>query len=129
MDVQALKHAAKMTEWCERVHACRTSGLPVRTWCEQNSVNTKTYYKWERLYLTEVSRQMVAQAQLPEPTSGQLVRIDPEQLPDEVSSYAPEVPVQTISKVDITLRHGNTSVDMPAGMDISQIAALVKALG
>ena len=27
---------------------CRASGLPVRTWCAQNSCNTSTYYRWER---------------------------------------------------------------------------------
>ena len=40
MDVRAMKHAAKLAEWSERVQACRTSGLPVRVWCEQNNVTS-----------------------------------------------------------------------------------------
>jgi hypothetical protein len=31
--------------------------------------------------------------------------------------------------VKITLRYGGMSVEMPAGMDIGQIAVLMKALG
>ncbi len=27
---------------------CRSSGLPVKTWCAQNECNTSTYYRWER---------------------------------------------------------------------------------
>ena len=56
MDVRTMKHAAKLAEWSERVQACRSSGLPVREWCERNNVCDKTYYTWERVYLAEVSK-------------------------------------------------------------------------
>ena len=45
MDVRGIKHAAKLSEWSERIRACRSSGKPVRTWCEENAyvpVKSKT---------------------------------------------------------------------------------------
>ena len=36
MDVRAIKHAAKLSEWSERIRACRSSGKPAKTWCEEN---------------------------------------------------------------------------------------------
>jgi len=44
MDVRAIKHAAKLSEWQERIQACRTSGIPVKTWCEKNNISIKSYY-------------------------------------------------------------------------------------
>ena len=43
MDVRAIKHAAKLSEWSERIRACRSSGKQVRTWCEENGINVKSY--------------------------------------------------------------------------------------
>ena len=128
MDVRTMKHAAKLAEWSERVQACRSSGLPVRVWCERNNVCAKTYYTWERVYLAEVSKQLSIPAELPTPT-GQLVRIDPDQLPEEAEVSAPASSAPATLNVKITLRYGGMSVEMPAGMDIGQIAVLMKALG
>ena len=127
MDVRGMKHAAKLAEWSERVQACRSSGLTVRDWCEQNHVCSKTYYTWERVYLAEVSKQLAIPNQPSAPT-GQLVKINPAQLPDAVEVGKPGSPVQSASNVKITLRYGGMSVEMPAGMEISQIVVLMKAL-
>ena len=34
--------------WTERVRECHTSGMTVMAWCEQNIINQKTYYYWQR---------------------------------------------------------------------------------
>ena len=53
MDVRTMKHAAKPAEWSEKVQACRFSGLPVKKWCKQNNVCSKTYCSgWKK---TEMS--------------------------------------------------------------------------
>ena len=128
MNVRMKKHAAKLAEWSERVQACRSSGLSVKEWCERNNVCSKTYYTWERVCLAEVSKQLSIPTEQPAPT-GQLVRINPDQLPDEVEVSAPASSALARSNVKITLRYGGMSVEMPAGMDIGQIAVLMKALG
>ena len=78
--------------------------------------------------MAEVSKQLSIPAELPAPT-GQLVRIDPDQLPEEVEVSVPASSVPATLNVKITLRYGGMSVEMPAGMDIGQIAVLMKALG
>ncbi len=48
----------KLSEWAERVSACRSSGLRVKTWCRENGVSEQTYYKWQRrLYELAQNRQ------------------------------------------------------------------------
>lgn len=44
MDVETIKHAARLTEWSERIQACRMSRKPVNAWCEENGINVKSYY-------------------------------------------------------------------------------------
>ena len=128
MDVRTMKHAAKLAEWSEKVQACRSSGMPVKEWCEQNKVCSKTYYTWERVYLAEISKQLAIPEQLPATRANQIVRVDPRQMPDEMEAVGASSAVQATSNVKITLRYGEMSVEMPAGMEIAQIAVLMNAL-
>ena len=34
--------------WAERVRACRSSGLPVKTWCAENGIVPNTYFRWQK---------------------------------------------------------------------------------
>ena len=115
-------------EWSEKVQACRSSGLPVKEWCEQNNVCSKTYYTWERVYLAEVSKQLAIPEQLPAARASQIVRVDPRQLPDEMEVIGAVPATKAMSNVKITLRYGEMSVEMPAGMEIAQIAVLMNAV-
>ena len=128
MDVRAIKHAAKLSEWEERILACRSSGIPVKTWCEENNISIKSYYRWERLYMAEASSRVGNTAPLPEST-GQLVRIEPDQLPDKEGAITPVTEAGATSNDRITLRYGSMSVEMPVGVEITKIATLMKVLG
>ena len=88
MDVRTMRHAAKLAEPSEKVQACRSSGLPVKQWCEQNNVCSKTYYTLERVYLAEVSKQLANPEPLSAARSSQTVRVDPRQMPDEMEVMA-----------------------------------------
>jgi hypothetical protein len=129
MDVRAMKHTAKIAEWSEKVRACRSSGLSVKKWCEQNNVCSKTYYRWERVYLAEVSRELAVPEQLPGARVSQIVRVDPSQMPEEMEVIGGVSATKATLNAKITLRYGEMSVEMPAGMEIAQIAVLMKALG
>lgn len=54
MNVNAVKHQAKLLEWKERVADCRSSGMSVKHWCEENGCSPKTYYRWEQEILGKV---------------------------------------------------------------------------
>ena len=47
-DLQTLNGQNKLALWAERISECRSSGMPVKTWCRENGVNEQTYYKWQR---------------------------------------------------------------------------------
>lgn len=56
--LQTVNQQRKLSEWAERVSACRSSGQSVKTWCRENGVSEQTYYKWQRrLYELEQSQQ------------------------------------------------------------------------
>ncbi|MFI3168654.1 MAG: IS66 family insertion sequence element accessory protein TnpB [Faecalibacterium sp.] len=47
-ELQMLSHAQKAELWSHRVAECRNSNISVNAWCEQNGLNPKTYYYWQR---------------------------------------------------------------------------------
>ena len=114
--VQELKHAARLQEWSVRVAECRSSGIGVKTWCAEQGIALKTYYNWERQIVKTACKQYA----LPDHGQrGPLTRIDPYQLPgDEPETGVP----------GITIRHGESSIILPAGVNAESIAELVKAL-
>ena len=40
-------HASKMAEWRIRIGECRNSEKTVRSWCKENHISVKTYYRWQ----------------------------------------------------------------------------------
>lgn len=117
MEVRAIKHTINLSEWKERIQACRSSGKTVTAWCEENRINTKTYYRWERLYMAEASEKLQVENQGLAP----LVKVEPEKLALTQSTSYGNLP-------GIVLRHGLTVIELPAEMDINTIATLVAAL-
>ena len=41
-------HNSRMALWMERIRSCKSSGMKVKHWCEENNVGIKTYYYWMR---------------------------------------------------------------------------------
>ncbi len=41
-------HDYKINFWTDRIKECRTSGMTVADWCEQNNIGVKNYYYWMR---------------------------------------------------------------------------------
>ena len=114
--VQELKHAAKVQEWSARVAECRSSGIGVKAWCREHGIALKTYYNWER----EIVREATQQYALPAPAQGDmLIRVNPDAMPGGGT-----VAVES----DITIRHGESIITMPAGSSAEAVADLVKAL-
>ena len=114
--VQELKHAAKVQEWSARVAECRSSGIGVKAWCREHGIALKTYYNWER----EIVREATQQYALPAPAQGDmLIRVNPDAMPGGGT-----VAIES----DITIRHGESIITLPAGSSAEAVADLVKAL-
>ncbi len=91
--VRVVKHMARLSEWKERIIDCRNSGQPVQAWCEQNGINPKTYYRWERLLMAEAVR---IAAERPNSGSGAL----PGSAVCGLHAQAPQAQVPCIVKLD-----------------------------
>lgn len=46
MDVQKITHEYRLKQWTQVIADCRRSGKTVKTWCEENNINSKSYYYW-----------------------------------------------------------------------------------
>ena len=46
--LQVYNEQQKLAEWAEKVKLCRSSGLNVRQWCQENNITVSNYYKWQR---------------------------------------------------------------------------------
>lgn len=44
MKMSEAKLSIRLESWRSMVHECQSSGLSVRTWCEENGVKTNQYY-------------------------------------------------------------------------------------
>ena len=116
MGVQAMKHAAMLQQWSARIGECRSSGMTVKAWCAEQGIPLKTYYYWEKKFVTEASQQL----SLPVPAqAGVLMRVNPESMPGgEADAIG----------AGITIRHGESVITLPAGCSAEAVADLVKAL-
>lgn len=43
-----ITHEMRMEHWSALLQACYQSGLSKRVWCQQNDVNEKQFYYWQR---------------------------------------------------------------------------------
>ena len=116
MGVQAIKHAALLREWSARIAECRTSGKSVKAWCGEQGIPMKTYYYWEKKFVTEATQQLSH----PAPSqAGMLMQVNPDTMPSGEMG--------TIESGTI-IRHGESVITLPAGSSAEAVADLVKAL-
>ena len=57
--LQRVNRQQRLAEWSRRVEACRSSGLTVVQWCQENGIAVSTYFSWQRKVfqaLTEVQK-------------------------------------------------------------------------
>jgi transposase-like protein len=103
--LQTLTANHRLTEWGERIAACRNSGLSVRAWCREHEISEKTYFYWQRRVYQTLSAQQ-------EP-------------------YFAEVPVTKRSgpqAILATLRIDCIEADIYAGADAATIEIICRAL-
>ena len=104
-DLQTLNGQNKLALWAERISECRSSGMPVKTWCRENGVNEQTYYKWQRRLFD------MAQAQ------------------QEVQ-FAEVTPVRPVNygNVAVTVRIAGAEADIHSGADAATVETVLRIL-
>ena len=72
--LQVLSKRERLESWTARIMACRSSGMTVRVWCQENGLSEKTYYYWQRRLFQTLSEQQAAhKTAIAEVTPPQLV--------------------------------------------------------
>ena len=100
--LQKMRRESNLAIWAERVEACRSSGLTIRRWCEENGVAPNTYYRWQKKVYDAV-------------------------FPDQGQFY--EVPVSKPSAgIAMTIEIGGITVNVRHGADEATILAALRAI-
>ncbi len=58
MDVQKLTHEVRLQQWSKTVKECRSSGKSVKSWCDGQNINIKTYYYWQKKVCQATCREL-----------------------------------------------------------------------
>lgn len=94
----------KLSEWAERVSACRNSGLSVRAWCQENEVSEQTYYRWQR----------------------QLYKLAQE---EREGGFAEITPIRrTPGSIAVTVQIGRVELAVHNGADATTVEAVLRAV-
>jgi hypothetical protein len=48
MDVQKITREFRIKHWIDIIKECRSSGQTIKSWCEEQGINLKSYYYWQR---------------------------------------------------------------------------------
>lgn len=121
MNSQEVKHQQLVIEWKERIMACRSSGMSVKAWCQQEGYSCKTYYRWEREVLGLAGEQLSrTETALP---------IQPNSMTPVFAEIAPLTHAQTDAPQAIaSVRIGKTSVEVYQGAGADIVTAIFKGL-
>ena len=66
VELQKVKRNSHLAEWSEMVRACKSSGLTVRAWCEEQGLNEKTYYHRQKQVCNALPEKICRPAQFAE---------------------------------------------------------------
>ncbi len=109
---QSLKVMAKqerLENWTARIMACRSSGMTIRSWCQENGLSEKSYYYWQRrLFDTLSQEQKAAQPAFAEITPSTRNRLG--------------------SGVAVTVRISGAEADIHAGADAATVETVLRVL-
>ena len=104
-DLQVHNGQNKVTEWAGKISECRSSGMPVKTWCKQNGVCEQTYYKWQRRLFAMAQTQQEVQ----------------------FAEVTPAQPVRR-SNVAATVRIAGAEADIHSGADAATVETVLRFL-
>ena len=58
MGVQAMKHTALLQAWSARIAEFHSNGIPLKAWRNEQEIPLKTYYYWEKKFVTEAIQKL-----------------------------------------------------------------------
>ncbi len=118
-ELRNLNDTQRLELWGERVQQCRNSGKSVAQWCNENNLNTKTYYYWQSRLFKELAAVPSAMfVEVPTPQK--------EQEPNAGLIAAPALPEP--ATVVATIQKANIGINIYNGIDAATISAICTGL-
>ena len=105
-ELQQLNGQTKMALWVERISACRSSGLNVKSWCKENGVCEQTYYKWQK----KIFAMAKAQQEL------------------QFAEVTPVIPSHGSGQIALSIHAGGIAADIHNGADPATVEAVLRIL-
>ena len=119
MDVQVVTHEVRLQKWIGIVKACRSSGKTIKVWCDENGINYKTYYHWQKKVCLETCRDIET-----------VQKAIPKALPSKENTIFAELNVSrnNVGKIAVSVQRDNIHINVYSGADTSTIESVFAAL-
>ena len=106
--LQVMSKRERLESWTARIMACRSSGMTVRVWCQENGLSEKTYYYWQRRLFQALSEQQVSRRR----------------------GFAEVTPPQAVycGNVAVTVRISGAEADIHSGADGTTVETVLRIL-
>jgi len=106
MDTVKVTHQYKLSQWAPIISECKGSGMTVKAWCNENGVNEKRFYYWQKRVREELFSFADQDKSLPAPpTFAPLIKLDTFQSVDCLS-FQPDM---VIMAGDIRMEISNST--------------------
>lgn len=127
MNARMVKHDYLCAKWTPIIAECKCSGKSVRLWCQENDVDEKQFYYWQRR-IREKLYQAQAQAQAPVAYNNNLITNETHfaALPKQIVSSALES--TSCMSSNIVLIYGDVKMEIADTTSPFFLADLLKAL-
>nr|DAV39029.1 MAG TPA: transposase [Caudoviricetes sp.] len=102
-----------LSQWLPVIKECKASDMTVKSWCQQNNVNEKQFYYWQR-QLRTIARQSL-------PVTTQQSQFVPISLPNKPTYSEGFIPTMVI-------RVGHTAIELSEQVQPELLSSILKVL-
>lgn len=114
VSLSVAKHESSLKLWRQRILECRSSGLTVSTWCEQNNVGIKSYYYWLKRVWDRETNSMIPEDQIRDVPSPQFAQVH---LSDNTGSAI---------DADLVIRHDSWTLEVKNSASPALLAQILQ---
>ena len=118
MDVQKLTHEVRLQQWGRTVQDCRSSGKSIKSWCDGQNINIKTYYYWQKKVCQATCRELAANH------SHSAITVKAPSIPVFTELHKPDLP---LGQLALTLQRGPMEIQIYRGADAAIVEAALLA--
>jgi len=112
----------RLQEWAKQIEDCRSSGMSVRSWCNENGIGIKNYYYRMRRVREELLDAIEGQSALTLQSNSLISSETP------VFAPIPQTKLSTYSTVAATIQIGTYIAEINNGADLETVDGVLRTL-